>query len=43
MYSQDMNECGIIDDEIRQYYKNNAYHRVFIAEKKRVLIPDENE
>lgn len=41
LYSQSMEEAGIIDPEIRQYYKNNDYHRVFVAEMKRVLIPDE--
>lgn len=41
MYSQDLNEQSIIDPDIRQYYVNNNYHRVFIAEMKRVLIPDD--
>ncbi len=41
LYSQDMTESGILSDELRQYYHGNDYHRVYVAEMKRVLIPDE--
>ena len=41
LYAQDMEECCIIDEDIKQYYKNNDYHRVYVAEMTRVLIPDE--
>lgn len=43
MYFQDMSEAGIIDKDILQYYHGNDYHRMYAAEMKRVLIPDDRQ
>ncbi len=41
LYSQEMSEAGIIDEELKQYYTNNNYHKVFVGEMERILIPDD--
>ena len=40
MYAQDLSESCIIDKSLLEYYKDNDYHTMYVAEIVKVLIDD---
>ena len=40
LYSQDMQESSILDEDLRQYYHGDDFHRVYVGEMTRVLVHD---